>query len=82
VFLKWGGTTNAHGEGAEGWLYSTAVRVSPTSCAAQTLRAQYERLLGQVKTFLIDIFSAFPAADITGYPAMTPRIEVTIGGVT
>jgi RNA polymerase sigma-70 factor (ECF subfamily) len=48
VFLKWERTPNAQGEGAEGWLYRTAVRTALNELRRRTLRSRYERLLGFV----------------------------------
>jgi RNA polymerase sigma-70 factor (ECF subfamily) len=46
VFLKWERTSNAHGEGADGWLYRAALRMALNELRRQSLRARYERLLG------------------------------------
>jgi RNA polymerase sigma-70 factor (ECF subfamily) len=46
VFLKWERTPDAHGEGAEAWLYRTAVRLGLNELRRKTLRTRYERLLG------------------------------------
>ena len=46
VFLKWERTPHAHGEGAEGWLYRTAVRIGLNELRRNALRSRYERLLG------------------------------------
>ena len=48
VFLKWDLTKNAHGDGAEGWLYRTAVRVALNELRQKHQRARSERLLGPV----------------------------------
>ncbi len=48
VFLKWERTKNAHGDGAQGWLYRNAVRVALNELRRKTLLGRYERLLGLV----------------------------------
>lgn len=48
VFLKWDRTPSAQGEGAEGWLYRTAVRMALNELRRNTLRTRCERLLGFV----------------------------------
>ena len=48
VFLKWERTPNAQGEGTEGWLYRTAVRIALNELRRKTLRNRYEHLLGFV----------------------------------
>jgi len=45
VFLKWERTPGARAEGAEGWLYRTAVRVALNELRRQAVRGRYERLL-------------------------------------
>jgi len=50
VFLKWERTRNAHGEGAEGWLYRVAVRIALNELRRKTLRSRYERLLSFMTT--------------------------------
>lgn len=48
VFLKWERTRQAHGEGAEGWLYRAAVRVALNELRRNALVSRYERFLGFV----------------------------------
>jgi RNA polymerase sigma factor (sigma-70 family) len=48
VFLKWERTPKAQGEGTEGWLYRTAVRMALNELRRRTLRNRYEHLLGFV----------------------------------
>lgn len=48
VFLKWERTRQAHGEGAEGWLYRAAVRVALNELRRKALVSRYERFLGFV----------------------------------
>jgi RNA polymerase sigma-70 factor, ECF subfamily len=44
VFLKWSRNPNAHGEGAEGWVYRTAVREALDELRRQTRRVRFEKL--------------------------------------
>jgi RNA polymerase sigma-70 factor (ECF subfamily) len=46
VLLKWERKPGAHGEGADAWLYRTAVRVGLNELRRKMLRSRYERLLG------------------------------------
>jgi RNA polymerase sigma-70 factor (ECF subfamily) len=46
VFLRWERTPNAHCEGAQFWLYRTAVRIGLNELRRKTLRSRYEHLLG------------------------------------
>jgi RNA polymerase sigma-70 factor (ECF subfamily) len=46
VFLKFWRSPGAHGEGAEGWLYRTAVRKGLDELRHRTRRGRYERLFG------------------------------------
>ena len=46
VLLKWARTPKAPADGAEGWLYRTAVRKGLDELRGQTRRARYEQLLG------------------------------------
>jgi RNA polymerase sigma-70 factor (ECF subfamily) len=46
VFLKWSRHGQAHGEGAEGWLYRTAVRTGLNELRREQRRERYERLAG------------------------------------
>jgi len=48
VFLKWSAHQAAHGEGAEGWIYRTAVRMGLDELRRQTRRSRYEHLMGSV----------------------------------
>jgi RNA polymerase sigma-70 factor, ECF subfamily len=48
VFLKWERTPKAQGDGAEGWLYRTAVRMALNELRRERLRSQYERVIGLV----------------------------------
>jgi RNA polymerase sigma-70 factor, ECF subfamily len=45
VFLKWERTRKAHGEGAEGWLYRTALRMALNELRRRALLSRYERVL-------------------------------------
>lgn len=45
VFLKWERTRKAHGEGAEGWLYRTALRMALNELRRGALLSRYERVL-------------------------------------
>jgi RNA polymerase sigma-70 factor, ECF subfamily len=45
VFLKWQRTPQAHGEGAEGWLYRSAIRIALNELRRKALRTRYESLL-------------------------------------
>ena len=45
VFLKWWRHAQAHGEGAEGWLYRTAVREALDELRRHSRRNRFERLL-------------------------------------
>ncbi len=45
VFLKWERTPKAQGDGAEGWLYRTAVRMGLNELRRRTLRSRCELLL-------------------------------------
>lgn len=45
VFLKWERSGGARAEGAEGWLYRTAVRVALNELRRGNLRNRYERML-------------------------------------
>jgi RNA polymerase sigma-70 factor, ECF subfamily len=55
VFLKWERTHNAHGEGAEGWLYRAAMRIALNELRRNALRSRYERLLGLVTSGKIGV---------------------------
>jgi RNA polymerase sigma-70 factor, ECF subfamily len=57
VFLKWSRHSKAHGGGAEGWLYRTAVREALDELRRQTHRARYERL-----------FAFIPSGKVRGSP--------------
>jgi RNA polymerase sigma-70 factor (ECF subfamily) len=46
VFLKWWRNPQAHGAGAQGWLYRTAVRMALDELRKQTRRSRYEGLFG------------------------------------
>lgn len=48
VFLKWERTAKAHGDGAEGWLYRTAVRLALNELRRKALESRYENLLASV----------------------------------
>jgi len=45
VFLKWWQNPQAHGAGAEGWLYRTAVREALDELRRESRRTRFERLL-------------------------------------
>ena len=49
VFLKWWRSPEAHGAGAEAWLYRTAVRRGLDELRGQTRRDRYERVLRFVR---------------------------------
>ncbi len=44
VFLKWTKNPNAHGQGAEGWIYRTAVREALDELRRQVRRKRFERI--------------------------------------
>jgi RNA polymerase sigma-70 factor (ECF subfamily) len=44
VFLKWWRNPGAHGEGAEGWIYRTAVRQALDELRRLTRQGRFERL--------------------------------------
>ena len=48
VFLKWSAHPGAHGEGAEGWIYRTAVRMGLDELRRQARRGRYEQLLAKL----------------------------------
>jgi len=48
VFLKWSRHPRAHGDGAEGWLYRTALREALDELRRQAHRTRYERLFSFV----------------------------------
>ncbi len=48
VFLKWSRHPAAHGEGAEAWLYRTAIRIGLNELRQQARRSRYERLVDLV----------------------------------
>lgn len=48
VFLKWERSPEAQGDGAEGWLYRTAVRTGFNELRRHALRSRYERLISFV----------------------------------
>jgi RNA polymerase sigma factor (sigma-70 family) len=50
VFLKWWRNPAAHGDGAEGWLYRTAVRQALDELRRQHRRARFERLFHPTTT--------------------------------
>ena len=45
VFLKWWRNPGAHGNGAEGWLYRTAVRTALDELRRLSRRSRFERFL-------------------------------------
>ncbi len=45
VFVKWSRNPKAHGDGAEGWIYRTAVREALDELRRQTRRNRFERIL-------------------------------------
>jgi RNA polymerase sigma-70 factor (ECF subfamily) len=48
VFLKWSTHSSAHGEGAEGWIYRTAVRMGLDELRREARRGRYEQLMGRL----------------------------------
>jgi RNA polymerase sigma-70 factor (ECF subfamily) len=46
VLLKWSRHPGAHGDGAEAWLYRTAVRAALNELRRQARQDRYERLFG------------------------------------
>ena len=46
VFLKWSRHPVAHGKGADGWLYRTAVRIALNELRREARRNRYEALFG------------------------------------
>jgi len=49
VFLKWSKNPGAHGDGAAGWLYRTAVRMGLDELRREARRSHYERLIGVLR---------------------------------
>jgi RNA polymerase sigma-70 factor (ECF subfamily) len=78
VFLKWERTAKAHGEGAEGWLFRTAVRAGLNELRRNTLRSRYERLLG----FLARVTSAASAPDeIYSVQEQEKRVRLALSAI-
>lgn len=48
VFVQWRGHPSAHGEGAEGWLYRTAVRKALDAWRRDTRWSRIERVLAHI----------------------------------
>ena len=48
VFLKWERVSTARNEGAEGWLYRTAVRVGLNELRRKTLHRRYENFIASL----------------------------------
>src|SRR5437764_5522 len=46
VFLKWSRHPDAHGKGADGWLYRTAVRMALNELRREARRSRRESLFG------------------------------------
>lgn len=46
VFLKWWRNPQAHGDGAEGWLYRAAIRLALDELRKHSRRGRFERFFG------------------------------------
>ena len=49
VFLKWSAHPAAHGEGAEGSIYRTAVRMGLDELRREARRGRFEQLIDRLK---------------------------------
>jgi len=49
VFVKWWRRPEAHGNGAAGWLYRSALRLGVDELRREARRAKYERLVGSFR---------------------------------
>jgi RNA polymerase sigma-70 factor (ECF subfamily) len=74
VFLKWSRNRNAQGDGAEGWLHRTALRVGLDELRRVTRRARHESLVA--------FFRATPTPEeIRSSEEERERVRVVLGCV-